>query len=329
MSIRALLTLVVLAVSCAWASGEEPQAAASGQEPQAKATGQETQGETPAPPAPPASPPPLPFTTVEGNGGVFITPMAYLVNPSQGDQWLGLPSGVFSFASIGDKSFVSTGVTMTFFKRIELGFAHESLGLGSWPKDVLKATGMDLGTQTVRMNTFSLRGMIVEEQGWMPAVTVGAHFKFNENIWDVDDDLGGACKALGVEKDEGWEGTLTVSKTFTGILPRPFILSVGIRNTDAAQTGLLGFTGHRDTVLEANAVFFLTDRLLLGAEYRQKPDRLKRIPGLVGREDDWWTVCLGYIVNDRMTIAGGYGNFGNVLNHKENGVWALQVKYEF
>jgi hypothetical protein len=218
---------------------------------------------------------------------------------------------------------------MTFFKRFEVGFAHERLGLGGWPKDVMKATGMDLGTQTVRMDTFNFRVLIVEEKDWVPAVTVGAHYKSNEDLWDIDDDLGGACKLLGAKSDDGWEGTLTFSKTFTGILPRPFILSAGLRNTDAAQTGLLGFTGHRDTVFEGSAVFFLTDQLLLGAEYRQKPDHLKRIPGLVGREDDWWTVCLGYIVNDHMTVAGGYGNFGNVLNHREDGVWAVQVKYEF
>ena len=40
-------------------------------------------------------------------------------------------------------------------------------------------------------------------------------------------------------------------------------------------------------------------------------------------------ICLAYIVNDNMTIAGGYANFGNVFNHREENVWAIQVKYEF
>ena len=35
------------------------------------------------------------------------------------------------------------------------------------------------------------------------------------------------------------------------------------------------------------------------------------------------------IVNDHLTIAGGYANFGNVLNHREDNVWAIQFKYEF
>ena len=28
-------------------------------------------------------------------------------------------------------------------------------------------------------------------------------------------------------------------------------------------------------------------------------------------------------------VAGGYANFGNILNHREDNVWAIQVKYEF
>ncbi|HUW58975.1 MAG TPA: DUF3034 family protein [Planctomycetota bacterium] len=277
----------------------------------------------------PASPPPLPCIMVEGTGGIFITPTAYLVNPSQGDEWLGLPSVAFSYASIGDKDFTSVGATMTFFKRIEVGVAHERFGLGSWPRDVLNATGLNVRDQTVRMNTVNLRALVLEEKDWLPAVTAGVHYKHNEDIWCVDLDLLGGCSALGVKDNDGWEFTLTASKTFVGILPRPFILTAGLRNTDAAQTGLLGFTGHRDTVFEGNAIFFITDQLLLAGEYRQKPDRLKRLPGLLGKEDDWWTLCAGYVVNDRVTLAAGYGNFGNVLNNREDRVWAVHVKFEF
>jgi len=30
-----------------------------------------------------------------------------------------------------------------------------------------------------------------------------------------------------------------------------------------------------------------------------------------------------------MTISGGYANLGNLANHKEDNVWAIQLKYEF
>jgi len=50
---------------------------------------------------------------------------------------------------------------------------------------------------------------------------------------------------------------------------------------------------------------------------------------LIKAENDWWDICLGYVIDDHWTIAGGYADFGNVLNHRENGVWAVQLKYEF
>jgi hypothetical protein len=322
---RSLLVLVAFVVMCIVACAQDQK-----EKPQSPPEPSKTEEPSkPAEPAKPAPHLPLPCITVEGVGGIFITETAYLVNPSQGDQWVGMPSVGFSFASVGDKDFESLGATMTFFKRLELGFAHERFGMGSWPKDVMKATGLDLRQQSASMEVFNVRAMLVEEKGWMPAVTAGVHYKYNEDIWDVNRDLMGACKALGVKHNDGVDYTLMVSKTFVGILPRPFILSAGVRNTNAVQTGLLGFTDERDTVAEANAVFFLTDKLLFAAEYRQKPDNLKRFPGLVGKEDDWWTACLAYVVNEHMTIAGGWAHFGNVMNNEENGVLGIHLKWEF
>lgn len=53
------------------------------------------------------------------------------------------------------------------------------------------------------------------------------------------------------------------------------------------------------------------------------------IPGLVSKSGDWWTVDLAWIVNKNFTVSGGYGYFGNVLNHNANGVWGITLKYEF
>ena len=80
---------------------------------------------------------------------------------------------------------------------------------------------------------------------------------------------------------------------------------------------------------ETSAIFFLTDRLLLAAEYRQKPDELGRVPRLVGREEDWSAVCFGYIVSDNLTVAFGFTQLGEVMNNTENSAWGVQLKWEF
>ena len=46
-------------------------------------------------------------------------------------------------------------------------------------------------------------------------------------------------------------------------------------------------------------------------------------------EGDWATLDTAYVVNKHLTLAVGYGHFGNVLNHQANGVWGLTTKWEF
>ena len=50
---------------------------------------------------------------------------------------------------------------------------------------------------------------------------------------------------------------------------------------------------------------------------------------LIKSPSDWWTIDAAYVVNNHLTLAAGYGHFGNVLNHEANGVWGVTTKWEF
>ena len=168
---------------------------------------------------------------------------------------------------------------------------------------------------------------------WMPAITLGAHLKWTDGQTKLDDDLGGLLDTLGSDHSRGYEFTGVLSKTITNLLPRPVIVSAGLRNSDAIHTGFFGFAGQRRTTFEGSIIAFLTDRLAFAAEYRQKPDFLDELEAggkhLIKAENDWYTLYLAYIINDNMTISGGYSNLGNIANHKENNAWGIQLKYEF
>jgi hypothetical protein len=280
--------------------------------------------------------PPLPTHNVEGNSGVFITSTAYLVNPPENGEVFGKPSFSTSFAAIGEKDFESFAVTENILGKIELGYALERIGLGDWPADVKTASGLHVENH-VFVHNFNTRYMIIEESGfdsaWVPAVTLSAHFKWNEGLNDIDKQTGGLCGSLGADHDSGTEFTAVATKTIADWLPNPLIVSAGLRNGDAIHTGLMGFAGERRTTFEGSIIYFLTDKLLLAGEFRQKSDLLKQCSlggkHLIKAENDWWDICLAYVVDDNMTIAGGYANFGNVFNHREDNVWAIQIKYEF
>ncbi|MBN2133360.1 MAG: DUF3034 family protein [Sedimentisphaerales bacterium] len=280
--------------------------------------------------------PPLPTHQIEGNSGVFITSTAYLANPPKEGDAVGLPSVSGTFAVLGEKDFEGFAMTENLWGKVELGYALERIGLGDWPDDVKAATGFHVDNHAI-LHNFNARLMVIEEGGfdcsWMPAVTLGTHLKCHENLSDINSQLGGTCDQLGADHDSGVELTAVATKTIANRLPKPLIVSAGLRNGDAIHTGLLGFAGERRTTLEGSFIYFLTDKLLLAGEYRQKSDLIHQctVGGkhLVKAENDWWDICLGYIVNDHVTVAGGYANFGNILNHREDNVWAIQVKYEF
>ena len=279
---------------------------------------------------------PLPLHNIEGNSGVYLTTTAYLVNPPAEGEVLGLPSFSISTVFIDQKDLQAYCLTENILGRIEVGFGAQRLGLGDWSDDVFQATTItpDNSVQVYNLNT---RIMAVKEGDFdcpfMPAVTFGGHFKWNDGITNIDRQLGGLVSGLGADHDFGTDLTVVASKTIAKIhpkvCPRPVIISAGLRNSDAIHTGFVGFAGERKTTFEGNIIVLLTDNLAFATEYRQKPSLLRQSGSLVRKENDWWSVALAYVVNNNMSITGGYTNLGNLLNHREDNAWLFQFKYEF
>ncbi len=280
--------------------------------------------------------PPLPLHTIEGNSGVFITSTAYLANPPKEGEVFGKPSISTSAVFARHKNLQSFAVTENLWGRVELGYAYERFGLGDWPDDVKAAAGASIRGH-LGLHNFNVRYLTIEEGGldcqWMPAITFGAHFKWSEGHSRLDKDLGGLLDTLGSDHDKGVEFTAVASKTIKGLLPRPVIVTAGLRNGDAIHTGIFGFAGERQTTFEGSIIAFLTDNLAVAAEYRQKPDFMNQFSTggkhLVKAENDWYTLCLAYVVNDNLTVSGGWANLGNLANHRESCAFGIQVKYEF
>lgn len=298
--------------------------AAEGQPGEAAAAG-EAGGEA----AKPGKPPPLPLHTIEGTGGGLITNMAYLVNPGPEGTKIAPPAFSYSFLKAGRKTVSSYAVSMTFLRRIEFSYAANRVGLGQFPDDVRDVTGVSIGRDHVWLHNWNLRGMVITETETIPAVTAGVHFKKNSGIRSIDHRLGNALSFRGFERESGVDFTVMASKTFPKLLcNRPVLTSVGVRFTQAAQIGWLGFGNDWATNIEASVAWVPTDWLAIGYEYRQKTNPYRRI-GLVTDEDDWHTILVAWLVNPHMSIAAAYAHLGNIANGVEDAAWGLQFKYEF
>jgi hypothetical protein len=279
--------------------------------------------------------PPLPLHQIEGNGGIFSTLSAYLVNPPRNGEPVGRPAIGFSYVDLGHgQDLEALTLTETPLSRLELGYGYNNFNLGNLPLDVYQKTGgtLNLTETSVELHNFNARLQILKEgefnQKWIPALTFGVHYKYNATYNDVNSELNGTLKAIGVSQNNGVDFTLYASKLFTQ-LPRPVLLELGGRATEGVWNGLLGFTDSYNFLFEGNVVVFVTDSFALAAEYKQQPTDYTAIPGLIGKAGDWWTIDAAYVVNKHLTFAVGYGHFGTVLNNDANSVWGITTKWEF
>jgi hypothetical protein len=280
--------------------------------------------------------PPLPFHSIEGYGGGAITPMAYLVNPGPKDTIFGLPAAAFSNVIAGSKGLQSFTISETILRRIEFSYAIERFGTGTLEDDIKNHTGVDIHNDAVYLHNWNVRANLLEENAFglpfLPALTAGVQFKYNEDIADINHRLDGALGHIGYESPGGEDYTLTASKTIvdkTWTLGRPLILTGGLRNSDAAQLGFLGFGEQRHWTFEGSIAYMPTDWLLIAYEFRGKEDPYGEIRGLVGNEDNWNAIDVSWIINKHATLVVGYGAFGTVVNTQENDAFWIQFKYEF
>jgi hypothetical protein len=285
--------------------------------------------------AAPEKAPPLPFHTIEGYGGGAITPMAYLINPGPEGTFLSKPSFALSYVGLGHKNLSAITITETVCERVEIGYGADRLGLGTLPSDILDATNVDIEHTDVWLHNWNVRlGLVKENECFlgipMPALTAGVHFKYNSGIRGIDERLGGALTGLGFDRASGTDFTLTASKTFASAIGgRPLIVSAGLRESQAANLGFLGFAENYHASFEGNVAYLPFDWLLVAYEIRQKTSPYGEIPGLIGDEDVWNAIDVGLILNKHTTLVIGWGDFGTLANSEASGAWWLQMKHEF
>jgi hypothetical protein len=297
----------------------------------------------PAQPAPPPTDdkgPPLPFQTIEGEGGGGITPFAYLVNPGPEECFWGKPATALTFIDARQKDIEAITASETLFARVELSFGGDRLGLGTLPADIAAHTPWTIRETSLWLDNFNIRTLLWKENDCLfgfeaPAITAGVTLKYNSDISTINQELHNALSGIGYRRDEGVDFTLTATKTFPKLLlDRPLIVTTGLRLSEAADIGFLGFGDTYRATFEGNVAWLPWDKVLVAYEFRQNADPYGKIPNgvggyLIGAEDNWSAFDLALIVNKHSTLVAGWGLLGNLANTEANNSWFLQYKYEF
>jgi hypothetical protein len=269
---------------------------------------------------------------LDGVGGMVFTPLAAIAHsPPAGE--IGRPVVGLIGAAGHDKILGATSLTVPITDRLEVGVSHETLHLGSLRHEVRETVGLDMGTDHVGVETVGAKYILVPAGGfsmeWMPAVAVGAYYKRNCELRAIDKRLLGGLKWMGMDDDDGVDFTVTGTRAFPGPLGGPMVVSAGVRFTEANQAGFFGFSDGYRALFEGNVAWAVSERWVLGAEYRQKPDRLRRAGSLYLPEDNAWAVFAAYRVNEHLSIGLGCANVGRVANSREHALLGLSIVYGF
>jgi hypothetical protein len=204
--------------------------------------------------------------------------------------------------ALSDYTLRSVGAAAGFYDRVELSYARQAFDTGK--------TGAKLGIgsgytfhQDVYGGKLRLFGDAVYDQDRLiPQVAVGVQYKAN--------DRGGLVRALGARDDDGVDYYVAATKVLLG---QSLVLNGTVRATKANQTGLLGFGGqHGYTAqFEGSAGYLVSKRLLVGAEYRTKPDNLA-----FAREDDAFDLYAAYAVNKHLSVTAAYVDLGDIATFR-------------
>lgn len=247
-------------------------------------------------------------TQIEGSAGSGLVPWAVIAGTGTRDEigGSGFATGVF----VDDLRLASFGIAGGLYDRVELSFAHQ----------VLEVRPLD---EDLRQNVFGLKVRVAGElvYGRVPAIALGAQFK---HMLDFD-----IPKAVGADDDFGVDLYGGVSRLFLGgLFGHNVLLNGVVRASKANEIGLLGFGGPgRDNYqfhFEGTAAVFLTRRVVIGYDFRQKSKNLRAV-----NEDPWQAAFLAVVPSRHFKVVAAYARLGEVagLGHQDGAYLSLQGSF--
>jgi hypothetical protein len=209
-----------------------------------------------------------------------------------------------TYVNVPDYELRSAGVTLGLFDRVELSLARQEFDTGATGAKLGLGEGFTFKQDIAGVKVRLVGDAVYDQDGWLPQVAVGAQIKQNNQ--------NAIIHAVGGQSDMGVDYYAAATKL---LLDKSLVVSGAVRLTKANQTGLLGFGGDKNNQykaqFEGSAGWLVSKRLLIGAEYRTKPDNLG-----FAKEDDWADVFVAYAFNKTLSVTAAYADLGDIATFK-------------
>lgn len=252
---------------------------------------------------------------IEGAAGGGLAPWAVIGGYGTASQLGANAHG--TYVRTQDFALSTYGVTAGVANRVEFSLARQifdtrdtgaKLGLGSNFK-----FNQDIFGVKVRL----LGDVVLDQDTWVPQVAAGIQFKHNEQ--------GDIVNAVGAASNSGTDFYLSATKL---LLAQSVLLNGTLRFTKANQFGLLGFGGDKSNAyhaeFEASAAYMLSKSLVIGGEYRTRPDNLS-----FAREQNAYDAFVAWAPTKHVSLTAAYVALGDIATFKnQRGAYiSLQVGF--
>ena len=209
-----------------------------------------------------------------------------------------------TYVPLPDFDLKSAGVAVGVFDRVELSYTYQRFDTRQAGAALGLGRGFAFGQHIFGAKLRLVGDAVYGQDSVLPQISVGIQHKRAEQD--------AVIKAVGGRQSSGTDFYIAATKV---ILSRSLVLNTTVRLTKANQFGLLGFGGDRardySAQVEASAGVLVSRRLLVGAEYRTKPDNLG-----FAREDHAYDVFAAWAVARRVSVTAAYTDLGSIATFK-------------
>ncbi len=216
-----------------------------------------------------------------------------------------------------DYSLTSAGAAIGIEDRLELSYAHQSFDTQKVGAALGLGRGFTFKQDIVGAKLRIAGDAVIDQDSAMPQIAVGVQYHMAARD--------AVIHAVGGAHDTGTDFYVAATKV---LLAQSLVLGGTVRFTKANQFGLLGFGGDghdRYTAqFEGSAGLLVTRRLLLGGEYRTKPDNLA-----FAKEDDALDLFAAYALSRNLTATAAYVDLGDIATVRNQRGAFLSVQASF
>ena len=219
----------------------------------------------------------------EGPTGVFVTPLASVASSESGG--FGKPVTAFHYLNGGSVigNYYTISVTEGAFRRFEFGYTTELQEQGSDHINSVNLSPLWNGTMSILHGKANILPENAFHTKWVPAISIGAIGRFNDN--NVGDGSNSAALHKALSITNGTQTTtnadiyLVGTKVVTQVTPKvPWLISAGVKGTDAVLWGIGGNSPNFEA--RAFGAFGLVftgpakSTIILATEIAQQPQRI-------------------------------------------------------